>query len=741
MVHPGDGGGQGQPSVSSGSNIAAPSKTYTTRAKLISVHGEGGLQIRDSILNGLVDRQMAHMSGNGGKCKPGFQKGLLDDVTKTAPQMNIKIDDIKNAVRKRRREEATTAQQDAPTIASTTSISTADPNAAMHISPPIDLDTAINPTMGIPPSISNLTTTTAATSQATRTISPDTTPLEFGPAISIPATATATASANTPAPVPAAHTIILSNTTSHGTVAIPSDVNTTASAPSVLYTTTTTDPTVSNTTNTTLLPISSNTSVSEQTIRGRPKGSTNESKQAYANAVVLGINQVVTEYATLLTTARSTNKRLKRGTLSTIVDTARCNFELGDEFNVTRQLINHRLNVGCLEVVHRGVKSPLALPETVLKAMIIAAAELNAPISVQTTITLMNNLVQGTKYEDSFTAFKVSRGMKASNPRRPLIGTGWYKGFRKRNIGDICAKVGKKYAMNRKSHCHYSAFAMMYNQVENLLLESGNAVKYNTPMHMDMEGNIVDDESRAFGTPVSLNLTRPENIFVLDETGDNTHGKEDAVKGGQKMMCLKGQVPREEVGVSDRHFTVVPVTDLTGRLRAYAIIFKGDVLDATWPLGIDIDMIPIVGDILENMGPGKAMPGISVFDDDGKEIPVIFAASENASMTTSVLADIFRKMDLLGITQRGFNADGTPFGPAAIIDGHVSRMGEPFLVYISDDGTRWYVVLGAPYGTALWQVHDDTRENGQFKMELASAKSALFQKKRVKGFDPNLGSG
>jgi hypothetical protein len=152
------------------------------------------------------------MRNNGGKCKPGFQKGLLDDVIKSTPHMDIKIDDIKNAVRKR--EEATTAQQDAPTIASMTTISTADPIAAMHISSPIDLDTAINPTMGIPPSISDLITTTAATSQATRTISPDTTPLEFGPAVSIPATA----STNTPAPVPAAHTIILSNTTSHGTL-------------------------------------------------------------------------------------------------------------------------------------------------------------------------------------------------------------------------------------------------------------------------------------------------------------------------------------------------------------------------------------------------------------------------------------------------------------------------------------------------------------------------------------------
>ena len=112
---------------------------------------------------------------------------------------------ILRMVRKKRREEATTAQQDAPTIASTTAISTANPNAAVHISPPIDLDTAINPTMGLPPSTSNLTTPTAATSQATCTISPDTTPLEFGPAISIPATATATASANTLAPVPAAH--------------------------------------------------------------------------------------------------------------------------------------------------------------------------------------------------------------------------------------------------------------------------------------------------------------------------------------------------------------------------------------------------------------------------------------------------------------------------------------------------------------------------------------------------------
>jgi hypothetical protein len=91
MVHPGDGGGQGQPSASFGSNNAAPSKKYSTRAKFISMHGEGGLQIRDSTINCLVDRQMEHMKSNGGKCKPGFQKGLLDDVTKSTPHMDIKM--------------------------------------------------------------------------------------------------------------------------------------------------------------------------------------------------------------------------------------------------------------------------------------------------------------------------------------------------------------------------------------------------------------------------------------------------------------------------------------------------------------------------------------------------------------------------------------------------------------------------------------------------------------------------
>ena len=139
--------------------------------------------------------------------------------------------------------------------------------------------TAVNPTVGIPPPISELTTTAPA--QSTCTISLDTNPLEVDPAVSIPATASIEITAKAPAPVPVTHTICPETTsTTLNTVAItPSDVNTTVTIPSVLHATTTNRTlNITTDTNATLLPsISSDTSTTKQTKNegGRPKGSTN----------------------------------------------------------------------------------------------------------------------------------------------------------------------------------------------------------------------------------------------------------------------------------------------------------------------------------------------------------------------------------------------------------------------------------------------------------------------------------
>ena len=56
-------------------------------------------------------------------------------------------------------------------------------------------------------------------------------------------------------------------------------------------------------------------------------------------------------------------------------------------------------------------------------------------------------------------------------------------------------------------------------------------------------------------------------MFFLDKTGDNTHGKDDGKQGGQKKVVLKGEIPKELVGVKDLHFTITPIMDATGTLR------------------------------------------------------------------------------------------------------------------------------------------------------------------------------
>ena len=53
----------------------------------------------------------------------------------------------------------------------------------------------------------------------------------------------------------------------------------------------------------------------------------------------------------------------------------------------------------------------------------------------------------------------------------------------------------------------------MYDQCKASLVASGNAVRYKHPVHMDANGEIVEDESLAFDRPVTVNYLHPENVF------------------------------------------------------------------------------------------------------------------------------------------------------------------------------------------------------------------------------------
>ena len=96
---------------------------------------------------------------------------------------------------------------------------------------------------------------------------------------------------------------------------------------------------------------------------------------------------------------------------------------------------------------------------------------------------------------------------------------------------------------------------------------------------MDSNRKIVDAEAHAFKQPVTIDIMRRDNVFVIDETGDNNHGENDSIKGGGNKVITRGKVPREEVGIKDSYFTLALFHDIIGELQCLVVIFAADKLN------------------------------------------------------------------------------------------------------------------------------------------------------------------
>lgn len=272
------------------------------------------------------------------------------------------------------------------------------------------------------------------------------------------------------------------------------------------------------------------------------------------------------------------------------------------------------------------------------------------------------------------------------------------------------------------------------------LIKSGNAVKLETPILVNSDGEVVEDEADAYGREVTLQYVRPDNVFVADETGSSTREMGDGNNGGQKCMAPVGETPRYEASSKHSHFTVVPFTRLSGELVMVAIIFTGEKMKPEWALGKDVlaDWIGDDDDFEANIGPGKYFPMGPTCVVDGKEIPCYCDCSRNGSMTSGILKRILEKLDQLGVTKRGVDEDGKPYYPALIVDGHISRMGLPFLKYINDAAHRWCGMLVCPYGTSKTQFHDHEIQNGSFKCALYKVKRERVMRHREAGIPADL---
>ena len=164
-----------------------------------------------------------------------------------------------------------------------------------------------------------------------------------------------------------------------------------------------------------------------------------------------------------------------------------------------------------------------------------------------------------------------------------------------------------------------------------------------------------------FGRPVTLKQKRRHNGFLVDETGDNTHGKQNSKQSGEKKAAPRGKVPKEEVEVNEAHFTLTPFNDFSGNLRFVVLIFAGEKMNQLSPMGVDIFAESGSTNKFNNFGPGKRHPGMSLYNSHDREVPVLFVVTPNASMNGSMLLQAFKEMDRLDVTERGIDENGKEY--------------------------------------------------------------------------------
>ena len=106
-------------------------------------------------------------------------------------------------------------------------------------------------------------------------------------------------------------------------------------------------------------------------------------------------------------------------------------------------------------------------------------------------------------------------------------------------------------------------------------------------------------------------------------------------------------------------------------------------------------------------------------------MPCLTRWSPNGSITLAILIDILATLDHIKCVDR---SNGRK--PFLLVDGHGSRFQLDFLKYVIDPAHEWVVVIGVPYGTALWQVGDSSEQNGAYNISLAKGKEILLKKSK-----------
>ena len=152
----------------------------------------------------------------------------------------------------------------------------------------------------------------------------------------------------------------------------------------------------------------------------------------------------------------------------------------------------------------------------------------------------------------------------------------------------------------------------MYEHIIEEMVEARVALRRDVLTWMDREGNVIS-ETEGHGCKVTHDLIHSEMCVVGDEVGGNLNMSGDGHIGGTLLLCEKNCVPQQKTSTRDKHFTLIPLTLLTGKPLMCIIIIAGKKPDALIEMGLNnsANMIGNPGDadfFEKNSGPGKRYP-------------------------------------------------------------------------------------------------------------------------------------
>jgi hypothetical protein len=169
---------------------------------------------------------------------------------------------------------------------------------------------------------------------------------------------------------------------------------------------------------------------------GRPKGTTTANALDKETRIEKATKEAVAEFGKMKLKAKTTNGRLKKGSLTSIILACMQKNNLSSEnTEINSKTVRQRLLRNTKSSIN-GPKSPLMDIEPYIVSLIIQLANMRVPLTTAQGLQLCNSIIRGTKYDKLVAEFKENNLRSATKE----LGRGYWRGFLKRNKNLISAK-------------------------------------------------------------------------------------------------------------------------------------------------------------------------------------------------------------------------------------------------------------------------------------------------------------